>query len=271
MLDSPIRCTSLRLSRRSRPASEAHAYRRPASPPTFEPPFPPFRPAITRLAPKILPVSKLAFSPVTAEAGTWSRRRTSKGVNALPASGILKSSSPTVYAAVSFEDYDHNHSHHPHMSLDHNPSPRPDGGWSSPGLSHPYEETNGLARNRGAVPVKGQADSNGGRDITWATAKANSAKVNGHPSYQSRNTGFFTRNMRRLSESLPYASFGGQDDRFAEKEKLGRGRVPQRTGSWPEWARRTGLLMSRRRKPATILILLVLMVLAWFYQRETVP
>lgn len=47
--------------------------------------------------------------------------------------------------------------------------------------------------------------------------------VSNYPSFSTQNQGFFTRHMRRISSSLP--SFHAQeDDKYADKEKLGRGR-----------------------------------------------
>lgn len=156
------------------------------------------------------------------------------------------------------------------MSLDHSPSPHQSGGWSSPGLTTPYEETNG-SRSRGPSPSKRYGDLNGGQDsgVTWANAKANSARVNGYPTYQSQNQGFFARHMRRMSQNLPYFQHGGQEDRYAEKEKLGRGRAGGGGGIPPlqELPRRVGLMLSRRRKWAALLIVSLLAIFAWFHKR----
>lgn len=154
------------------------------------------------------------------------------------------------------------------MSLDDSPSPRLDGGWSSPGLTTPYNEANGLAR--GSSPGKRRADINGGREITWASAKAASARVNGYPSYQSQNQGFFSRHMRRVSEALPYFAHGGQEDRFADKEKLGRGRSGWKGMAWKDIPGRVGLLLSRRRKYAALLVMSLIAVSMWFSKRKAV-
>lgn len=150
------------------------------------------------------------------------------------------------------------------MSLSRSPSPRRDGGWSSPGLTTPYDESNGRSRS----PRKAYSGINGGpQGVTWASAKASSARVNGYPSYQSQNKGFFSRHMRNLSESLPYFAHGGQEDRFAEKEKLGRG-IHGGGGSWADVPRRIALLMSRRRKYLALLVLALFAVLVWFSKRK---
>ena len=156
------------------------------------------------------------------------------------------------------EDEDRNH-----MSLDRSPSPRPEGGWSSPGLTTTPPRESSHTRSRGPSPHKRYGELNGGSNVTWDSAKAGSARVNGYPRYESRNQGFFGRSMRRLSTSLPYFSHGGQEDRFAEKEKLGRGRIPGRLDLkdlefWKELPRRIGLLIARRRKYVAILLLFIL-------------
>ncbi|WPH00078.1 glycosyltransferase family 34 protein [Acrodontium crateriforme] len=147
------------------------------------------------------------------------------------------------------------------MSLDRSPSPQRSGGWSSPGLTTPYDNGTSVSRSRGPSPSKRYGDlGNGG--VTWASAKQSSARVNGYPSYQSRNQGFFSRHMRTLSQSLPIFSHGGQDERFAEKEKLGRGRTGR--FSLMELPRRIGLLLSRRRRFTALLLGFLLLTLVWF-------
>lgn len=195
--------------------------------------------------------------PVQVESGVAgaSTRHTSTSTTSTSAAlGLGLRASPARQASLSlgntsFHEDDERDSHRPHMSLDRSPSPRREGGWSSPGLTTPYEETNG-GRLRGVSPTV-SSGMNGRHDVTWASAKQRSAKVSGYPSYQSTNQGFFGRFKRKLSMSLPYA-YGGQDSRFAEKEKLGRGRLPDQKLQWKdmpaEVARRLGLLLARRRK-----------------------
>lgn len=158
--------------------------------------------------------------------------------------------------------------YHTGMSLDRSPSPQRGGGWASPGLTTPLEEGS-TGRSRGASPNKRYGELNGGRGVTWANAKASSARVNGYPSYQSRNQGFFGRHMRRISSSLPYFSHGGEEDRIAEKEKAGRGRSGRST--WQELPRRFGMLMSRRRKYVGLAIAVIFALLMWFHKRERFP
>ncbi|KAI7295540.1 galactosyl transferase GMA12/MNN10 family protein [Hortaea werneckii] len=166
------------------------------------------------------------------------------------------------------------------MSLDHSPSPQRGGGWSSPGLTTPYEDANpgsgAVSRSRSPA-VKSFGDLNGGGPggaaasvsgagaggVTWASAKSASARVNGYPRYQSQNEGFFTRHYRKISEGLPYFAHGGQEDRYAEKEKLGRGRLAG-PGGFRELPRRLGLLMSRRRKYLVLVLLFVFALMIWY-------
>jgi hypothetical protein len=206
----------------------------------------------------------LAFSPSTAEAGTSHRRRLSRSLNA-PVADSAKILSPTFGSTPFHEEEDDytQHSTTQPMSLSRSPSPRRDGGWSSPGLSTPYDEANGRSRS----PRKAYGGINGGpQGVTWASAKANSARVNGYPSYQSQNKGFFSRHMRNLSESLPYFAHGGQEDRHTEKEKSARGW--QSNGSWADVPRRVAFLLSRRRKYAAILVLAIFAIMLWFSKRK---
>ena len=106
---------------------------------------------------------------------------------------------------------------------------------------------------------------NGGKgNVTWASAKANSERVNGYPRYQSQNQGWFSR-VRKLSVSLPLFAHGGQEDRITEKEKLNRGRSHDGSGmSWKEIPRRAGLLLSRRRKYMALFAFVAILLL-WLY------
>lgn len=154
------------------------------------------------------------------------------------------------------------------MSLDRSPSPLEGGGWASPGLNPPDEV--GSSRSRTSSPgKKSYGDLNGGH-VTWANAKARSARVKGQVNYQSQNQGFFSRHMRRISERLPYFAHGGQEDRYREKEKLGRGRgwLPINQMEWKELPRRIALIVSRRRKFVTMLVSLILLVILWFNPGE---
>lgn len=110
------------------------------------------------------------------------------------------------------------------MSLSRSPSPNEDGGWSSPGLTTNYVETSGRAS-----PANGLRGANAS-SVTWDGARKKSSKVNGgYPSFSTQNNGFFSRHMRNISSSLPKFVITPDDSKYAEKEKLGRGRwMPSR-------------------------------------------
>lgn len=109
-----------------------------------------------------------------------------------------------------------------HMSLSRSPSPNKGGGWSSPGLTTPFDNLSGRSTPRKTYQMNGGV---GVSDVSWATAKARSEEVNGYPSISTRNNGFFSRHARQISRSLPSFVKG------AEKEKLGRGRWYPNNGS----------------------------------------
>ena len=116
------------------------------------------------------------------------------------------------------------------MSLSRSPSPRRGGGWSSPGLTSPYDSVSGKSSPRkgyGDIQMNGSASS---ENVTWATAKARSEHINGYPSFSTRNNGFFSRHARKISSGLPTFSMGTRRD-FSDKEKLGRGRWQHMNGS----------------------------------------
>lgn len=96
------------------------------------------------------------------------------------------------------------------MSLSRSPSPQSGGGWSSPGLTTPYDGT-----SRRASPARPYANGSA-NNVTWATAQARSAQVR---AFTPGNQGF-SRHFRKFSNKLPY--FNARD--YSEKEKLGRGR-----------------------------------------------
>ncbi|KAI4209840.1 MAG: hypothetical protein LQ351_007258 [Letrouitia transgressa] len=122
------------------------------------------------------------------------------------------------------------------MSLSRSPSPNRGGGWSSPGLTAPFDNLSGRSSPRKGY---GEYQINGGigsSNVTWASAKAKSDEINnGYPSFSTRNNGFFSRHARQLSRSLPSFVKGQRD--YAEKEKLGRGRW------YPSNGTRTGRIL----------------------------
>jgi mannan polymerase II complex MNN10 subunit len=152
------------------------------------------------------------------------------------------------------------------MSLSRSPSPRPGGGWASPGLA-----INGSGRSS---PVKTYAGTNGGSNVTWESAKAKSAGVNGYPSFSTQNNGFFNRHYRRLSSSLPRFNLGS-DKSYAEKEKLGRGRwMLQDGGRIAQVRKRVRSLVRRTNRKAKIRILVLLgllLMIILFYTTRMSP
>jgi hypothetical protein len=97
-----------------------------------------------------------------------------------------------------------------HMSLSRSPSPQRSGGWSSPGLTTPYNSS-----SRRSSPIRSYANG-GANNVTWATAQARSDQVR---SFSPRNQGF-SRYFQGVTSRLPY--FNSRN--FSDKEKLGRGR-----------------------------------------------
>lgn len=136
------------------------------------------------------------------------------------------------------------------MSLDRTPSPQPSGGWASPGLtttSNPYESNHHRIPFPSSNSFDGASSSSSasnsaaaaGKPISWANAKASSARVNGFASYSKprshqKNEGFFGRHMRQISQSLPVFMHGGgpEGERYELKEKPLRSRFSLRNFSW---------------------------------------
>lgn len=132
------------------------------------------------------------------------------------------------------------------MSLSRSPSPHPGGGWSSPGLT-PGSGTSTPRSNLLSPTTFGPSG------ITWAAAKAKSDRVRGgYPSFSTRNSGFFSRQKRMISSSLP---------RF-RSEYTGTGTGRNARSTWWGGRIRTfiGSMLRRRR-----LRLLVVLVVAWVW------
>jgi mannan polymerase II complex MNN10 subunit len=143
------------------------------------------------------------------------------------------------------------------MSLSRSPSPRLNGGWSSPGLTTSADDTNNdrLSNSRG-------------NNVTWAGAKKKSELVNGgHLPYPSGN-GFLNRHMRSLSNSLPRFNMGG-DYSYAEKEKLGRGRWSARDASFISRLRNRVIQFARKSRLRFIIIMgVVLLFFLYIFTRK---
>lgn len=253
----------------------------------------------------------VAYSPAAAAQATTSsngqvssshRRRTSRGLHAPPAEG-LRTTPPSTTAtssSIPFIEEADDDVYTPSqrglggledMSLDRSPSPSPRGGWSSPGLTTPFSSSDTMtshSRSHTSSPAGARkhygdlhSGANGNGGLSWATAKAKSARVNGYvPSFDSHEggsggQGFFAKHARRLSEALPMWSHGGQEDRFAEKEKLGRGRSSGRAGwfggsggGWKDLPRRIARMVGRRRRYVGLALIAILAVLVWFQKRK---
>lgn len=112
------------------------------------------------------------------------------------------------------------------MTLSRSPSPLPGGGWSSPGLTPASGSTSPRypPTNSG-----GHGSLSPGGSISWASAKAKSEEVRSYPSFSTRNSGFFSRQKRKISASLPRFSLSRD---YREQEKLNRGRSSASSTSW---------------------------------------
>jgi mannan polymerase II complex MNN10 subunit len=133
--------------------------------------------------------------------------------------------------------------------MSRSPSPRP-GGWSSPGLSTPYD-TGG----RTSPFANGSSTHN----VTWASAQARSAEVKGQSSFNPRNQGFFSKHFRRISTSLPVS--------YGEKEKLGRGR--SQNNKFMQFLNRIGWNIWRLRRSVGVVLLVFFSILFFYVTRKS--
>lgn len=142
------------------------------------------------------------------------------------------------------------------MSLSRSPSPRADGGWSSPGLTTFADGTDNTRQSNSS-----------GNNVTWAGAKKKSELVNGgHKPFQ-KNAGFLNRHMRKLSNSLPRFDMGG-DYSYSEKEKLGRGRWSA-NGSIISRVRNRAIQFVRKSRLRFMIILgVVLLFILYMFTRK---
>ena len=150
------------------------------------------------------------------------------------------------------------------MSLSRSPSPRPGGGWSSPGLANPYATVSGRSS-----PAKTYGLNAGTNTVTWESAKAKSNGVNGYPSFSTQGPGFFNRHMRTLSASLPRFNTGPEKT-YAEKEKLGRGRWMPRDGTKLAKLRILILETSRKAKIRLLIVTAFIFMIILFYMTRKV-
>lgn len=132
------------------------------------------------------------------------------------------------------------------MSLSRSPSPVPGGGWSSPGLN--INSGRSSPSHLSATPV------------AWESAKMRNHNVNGYPSFSTQNSGFFVRNMRRLSSTLPVFSSSAS---HTHKDGSGGDRWVGKHASWADWAksvvgRMRRVIKLRQLIPAVLLFSLLL-------------
>lgn len=152
----------------------------------------------------------------------------------------------------------------PHeMSLSRSPSPRLDGGWSSPGLSSQFGEGSGLD---GPAPI--HRTNGNGAHVTWEGAKKKSAIING---VAGASGGFFKRHIRNLSSNLPSFNMGSGDYSFAEKEKLGRGRWTSKDGNWQGRIRAVFGKVARKMKLRFVIVLALIFGIILFYMTRRSP
>ncbi|GAB7342605.1 hypothetical protein MBLNU457_g0776t1 [Dothideomycetes sp. NU457] len=138
------------------------------------------------------------------------------------------------------------------MSLSRSPSPQRKGGWSTPGLSTP---------RRSPKPYS----MNNGHDVTWASAQARSAQVNGYPKQSNGyGFGFIGRHMRTFSASLPTFNLQ-EDDRYMEKEKARGGWRAANNTSVKGMLNRFGRMIWRLRLRVVPLLALSLLAMIFFF------
>jgi mannan polymerase II complex MNN10 subunit len=143
------------------------------------------------------------------------------------------------------------------MSLSRSPSPRREGGWSSPGLMNFADDSNSNPKSNSS-----------GNNVTWAGAKKKSEAVNGGHQAFPNNSGFFNRHMRNLSNSLPRFSMNG-DYSYSEKEKLGRGRWSVKDGSIVSRLRNRVIQFVRKSKLRFMIIVgVVLFLILYMFTRK---
>ena len=141
------------------------------------------------------------------------------------------------------------------MSLSRSPSPQRGGGWSSPGLTTPYDGS-----SRPASPIKTYPNGSAS-NVAWARAPSKSAEARRYPSFVPRSQGIW--NFRRVSAKLP---FFNDSRNFADKEKLGRGR-------WSAASRRSkardilaflGRSLWKLRKQLIVIITIILLIVLFY-------
>jgi len=134
--------------------------------------------------------------------------------------------------------------------MSRSPSPQP-GGWSSPGLSTPYDS---------AGRTSPFANGSPSHNVTWASAQARSAEVKGYPGFNPRGQSFLGKHFRRISTSLPFS--------YGEKEKLGRGRFEGNRAV--QMLNRIGRNLWRLRRSVGVLLFFVLGIVTFYVTRKSI-
>ncbi|KAH3914513.1 hypothetical protein HBI56_094980 [Parastagonospora nodorum] len=128
--------------------------------------------------------------------------------------------------------------------MSRSPSPRP-GGWSSPGLSTPYD---------GSGRTSPFANGSSSHNVTWASAQARSAEVKSNSGFNPRGQGFFTKHFRRISTSLPMS--------YGDKEKVGRGRY--QNNKFMQFLNRIAWNIWRLRRSLGVVLFIVFSIIMFY-------
>lgn len=146
----------------------------------------------------------------------------------------------------------------PSMSLSRSPSPRRGGGWSTPGLGD--DSDHGTPRRRDYGNLNGSTPN----DTAWAAAKAKSTQIQNTPSFTTRNEGFFSRQKRKISATLPRFNSFNSNRKDWNAEKLGRGRWrPAGSGKWSSLKTLVGNILRKFKVLIVMIIFMILGTVLW--------
>lgn len=143
------------------------------------------------------------------------------------------------------------------MSLSRSPSPHRGGGWSTPGLADQSEHGN----------AQWTEYNNLNGTTSRTAANTNTRSLQSMPSFSTRNEGFFSRQRRKISATLPRFNSFNTDQKDWNAEKLGRGRW--RPASGIKWGSLKTLIGNILRKFKILLIVLVLIPLTTILWTKT--
>ncbi|KAI5299878.1 hypothetical protein KEM56_002900 [Ascosphaera pollenicola] len=142
------------------------------------------------------------------------------------------------------------------------------GGLPSPGFkSGGTTPVNGATLANGGIasPGLGSSGLNGNGPISWESAKAKSDAVRGYPSFSTRNNGFFSRQRRKISASLPRFRTGFESYTGGEKDQF---------GGFPTWNSLSGTPVEKirwivysllRKKRVRLFITILVGFLVWLF------